>query len=96
MKVFISMPMNGKTDEQIKKEFAEISEKIKAEYGQVKILNSIFEYKEDNPIKYLAKSIALLAKADIVYFTHDWQQARGCSVERHVAEAYGKAIKQEV
>ena len=42
-------------------------------------------------MKYLAKSIELLADADIVYFANGWQEARGCKIEHDCVIAYGTA-----
>ena len=38
--------------------------------------------------EFLAKSIALLATADIVYFDEGWERARGCRIEHECAVAY--------
>lgn len=37
----------------------------------------------------LAKAIDVLAEADIVYFCPDWEDARGCKIERQCAVEYG-------
>ncbi len=43
MKLFISQPMNGKTDEQIKKERNEIIEEVKKEYlNPIEVIDSFF------------------------------------------------------
>ena len=96
-KVFISQPMNGKTDKEIleQREIAIAA----AEYflGEpVEEIKSFFEdYNPKNgciPLKYLAKSIDLLADADVVYFAPGWEEARGCKIEHECAEAYGISI----
>lgn len=93
MKVFISMPMNGKTDEQIKEEFEAHKEVVRQKYGKTAVvIKSIIKSNEEDPIRLLAMSLHKMAKADIVYFAEGWQQARGCNVEYNVAKMYGKAI----
>ncbi len=93
-KLFISQPMRGKTDKQIKLEREDAIAKAKDVLGEeVEIIDSYFEeYNPNNgciPMKYLAKSIELLADADIVYFANGWQDARGCKIEHDCAVAYG-------
>lgn len=70
MKVFISQPMRGRTDEEILIKRNEIVNKLKEEYGEVEILDSFFtDFNPDvKPLEYLAKSIGYLAKADLAYF----------------------------
>lgn len=91
MKVFISQPMNGKTDEQIKQERSIIEEKlIMLGYEP---LNTIFDLdKNISPIFYLGKSIEVMAGADLVLFMGNWRKYRGCRIEYKVAREYGKRI----
>lgn len=96
-KIFISMPMAGKTDAQIISEFREIKQEILKTCKEAEFIDSIFsdfDYYCNTPIHYLGRSIELLAEADIVYFAKGWQKARGCKVEHLVAELYGKMIKE--
>lgn len=89
MKVMISQPMNGLTDEEIKAVREEVIKVINPEW---KVLNTLFDVEFDNPIYYLAKSIEKLAEADIVIFVPGWEKARGCKIEYEIAKAYGKFI----
>lgn len=41
---------------------------------------------------YLAKSIDAMANVDAVYFAEGWNFARGCKIERRIAEDYGVKI----
>ena len=92
-KLFISQPMRGKTDEQIKLErekAIEIAKEILKE--DIHIIDSYFEdYNPSKgciPLKFLAKSLELLADADIVYFANGWDEARGCKIEHDCAVLY--------
>lgn len=89
MKVMISQPMNGLTDEEIKAVREEVIKVINPEW---KVLNTLFDIEFDNPIYYLAKSIEKLAEADVVVFVPGWEKARGCKIEYEIAKAYGKFI----
>lgn len=40
-------------------------------------------------MKYLAKSLELLADADVAYFAKGWESARGCRIENQCAIEYG-------
>ena len=93
-KIFISQPMGGKSKEQIKVEREEIITKAKALFNEdVEIIESHFV--NYNPsggcraMKFLAKSIELLADSDVVYFADGWQYARGCKIEHDCAVEYG-------
>lgn len=96
MKIMISQPMRGKTNEQIRKERAELIKQLEREGHEV--LQTVFEDFDENasPIAYLAKSIEFLDKADAVVFMKGWQEARGCRIEYEVAKNYGKFIKEEI
>lgn len=91
MKIFISMPMNGKTDKQIKTELERIKRKIIDEYDDVEFIDSYFgDTEAEDPIDMLGKSISLMAEADAIYFCDGWESARGCRIENAVATAYVK------
>lgn len=94
MKLMISQPMRGKTNEQIREERAELVKKLQEEGHE--ILDTVFDLPPrdcDTAIYYLSKSIEFLGKADGVVFMSGWQQARGCRIEYQVATEYGKFIK---
>lgn len=93
-KVFISQPMRGFSEEEILKAREEAKDHIKKSIGEdVEIINSYFENYNPSkgciPLKYLAKSIDLLADADIIYMGKDWSKARGCMIEHTCARDYG-------
>lgn len=104
MKLFVSLPMRGKTTEQIRKEIAEASQRfldIKWNEGvelmAISVIDSVFDLEEGtDSLVYLGKSIELMAQADYVFFVDGWHGARGCQVEHLIAEKYGKEIVEEV
>ncbi len=94
LKVFISQAMNGKSEEEIIKVREKAIENVKRQYGSdVEVIDSYFKDYDPKdgciPLKYLAKSIELLADADLAYFCRGWQGARGCKIEKECAKEYG-------
>lgn len=90
-KIFISQPMRGKTGEEIRAEREKAVEVVKAFVNdEVEVLDSYFDDfdVDGNPLEYLAKSIALLAKADVAYFAKGWKDARGCRIEHICSVEY--------
>ena len=90
-RLFISQPMRGKTDEEIEFERDKAIEAASKELNEdVEVIDSFFKDSPalTNPLLYLAKSLELLATADISYFANGWEQARGCRIERLCAEEY--------
>jgi hypothetical protein len=91
-KLFISQPMKGKTDEEIiavrEEAIKRATELIKCD---VEVIDSFFQEApvEDKPLWYLAKSLELLAEADVAYFAEGWDEARGCKIEHECAVQYG-------
>lgn len=94
MLVMISQPMNGKSNFEIKNERKNVVEKLNKLH--IDVLNTVFE--EEAPVNsnqgayFLAKSIDAMSRVDAVYFMKDWQNARGCRIERQVAKEYGIKI----
>ena len=97
-KLFISQPMNGKTDEEIKKERQDALLQAVATYGEeVELIDSFFESAphDAKPLWFLGKSLELLSTADVAYFASGWESARGCKIEHDCAVAYGINIIED-
>lgn len=91
-KLFISQPMRDKTDEEILAERERAIESAKKHLGEdVEVIDSFFKDAphDAKPLWYLAKSIELLATADVAYFCKDWDKYRGCKIENTCAIEYG-------
>lgn len=94
MKVMISQPMNGRAEEEIKKEKEEIIQKLKNMH--IDVINTLFE--EEPPencngaLYYLGKSIDAMKNIDAIYMCDNWFNARGCRIENQVAREYGIKI----
>ena len=95
MKIMISQPMNGKTEEKIRKERVDLVKELEKQGHEVldTIYNDEVPEGYDPAIYYLSKSIRAIGKADAIVFMKGWEQARGCRIENQVALAYGKYIK---
>lgn len=100
VRLFISQPMRGKTDEEIESEREDLIAIAKAVYagrGEVEVIDSFFKGGLDvsagakAPLYYLSKSLELLATADVAIFAKDWREARGCRIEHECADGYGVA-----
>lgn len=91
LQIFISQPMNGKTDKEIKEERLRIVSKISEILTEpFEIIDSFFESAphDAKPLWFLGKSLELLSSADLVYFSKGWENARGCRIEHDCAVAY--------
>ena len=90
-KIFISQPMNGRTNDEIEKERESLIEKAKKHFigDKVEILDSFFKDFNGNSLAFLGKSITLLSEADIALFGFGWQDARGCKIEHECCVKYG-------
>ena len=93
MKIMISQPMKGKTNEQIREERAELVKRLQEE--GIEVVDTIFENTpadEDMAIYMLSQSIRYIGKVDALYFMKGWEKARGCKIEHEVAVEYGKQV----
>ncbi len=91
-KLFISQPMNGKTDDEILAVRANAIQAARDSLGEeVEVIDSFFKNApaEAQPLWYLGKSLELLSTADVVYFAPGWEKMRGCRIENRCAKEYG-------
>ena len=91
-KLFISQPMKGKTNVEIKKEREEAIRCAKEMMSdEVEVIDSFFENApaEAKPLWYLGESLKLLSTADVAFFATGWKNARGCKIEHTCAQQYG-------
>lgn len=91
-KLFISQPMNGKTDKEILTVRADAIQAARDSVEEdVEVIDSFFQSApaDARPMWFLGKSLELLSTADIAYFAPGWNKARGCRIENLCAEEYG-------
>lgn len=97
-RVFISLPMKDKTDQEILEARKKAQEEIQKilyneslEFIDTWITEEPPHYLTDNSISlwYLGKSLEKLAEADVLYCSDNWHDYRGCVLEREAAKKYG-------
>lgn len=108
MKLYISMPMKGKSQERIIVDrniaIAKAIEVLglrpdmsdgNCEYngGHIEVIDQIHpDHKNLHPLACLGYSLEKMAEADVVFFAEGWNQARGCQIELQCACSYGKRV----
>ena len=97
MKVFISQPMSGLTDEEIAVVRDQAIEEIKKIYyffeerGELEIVSATYirdgEVIPENPsrIWYLGRAIQMMDGVTVIYMCKGWENSKGCKVEHLVA-----------
>ncbi|MDD6558351.1 MAG: hypothetical protein PUF15_05500 [Faecalibacterium prausnitzii] len=97
-KLFISQPMKDKTDAEILAVREQAIQSAKNLLGEdVEVIDSFFQDAphDAKPLWFLAKSLELLATADVVYFAKDWEKYRGCRIENTCAIEYGITVIED-
>lgn len=100
-KIFLSLPMNGRSDKEISDQIEEMKAKflLKNPFGEGEEIVFVDNLENDidpsrcidvktEPLLYLGEAIRKLAYCDGVYFGRGWTTARGCQIEREVAYTY--------
>ena len=94
-KLFISAPMKGRTETQIRATMEQMHHIAEAVFGEE--LEVIQTYISDDPpadanqaVWYLGESIKKMADADYFIGIYDEEKAyRGCAIENQAAKTYG-------
>lgn len=97
-KLFISQPMKDKTDAEILAVREQAIQSAKNLLGEdVEVIDSFFQNAphDAKPLWFLAKSLELLATADVVYFAKDWEKYRGCRIKNTCAIEYGITVIED-
>lgn len=96
-KLFVSVPMNGRTEEAIRHSIEEMHKIAEIAFGEkLEVIDRYFESDDMAvkhwPIYYLGKSIQAMANADYFIGIESWYDeiypCRGCDTERIVARYY--------
>ena len=91
-RLFVSLPMRGKTGDEIIAEHNRIVLKAQEALGEALVpVRHIFGYCEDEDnmaARRLGNAISCMAEADVVAFGKGWEKARGCRIEHQVCLDY--------
>lgn len=94
-KVFISLPMHGKTTQEIKDRMQFIFDIAKKRFsGELELIDTIQEKAVytggtvEPRLWYLGRSISLMSNADIVIFDSHFREAKGCVIEYNICNFY--------
>lgn len=95
MKVMISLPMNGRKNDEIKermsylkKEFAKLHIEVVDSFITDEIEGSNYP-----GVYYLGRTLMkFMHNVDAVYFDDGWFEARGCRIENAICQEYGIKI----
>lgn len=100
-RLFVSLPMNGFSEYEIREQMNAIHKKVEYFDGPHELINTInteeppFDDPDRIGVWYLGNSIQLLSEADLVVFATAWHYARGCRIEHRVCEEYNIPFKYE-
>lgn len=98
-RLFISQPMNNKTDSEIELERDKAIHEVQAILNdKVEVIDTFFKGTSEtaSPLWLLGKSLELMSTADIAYFAKDWDKYRGCRIEHTCALEYGIKVIEYV
>lgn len=92
-RVFISLPMHGKSDEQIQYEMVGLTLLLEGlGYEVADSLVTDGDGARNMPLLYLSKSLEIMSGCDVVFFAKGWEHARGCCIEHDAAVNYGLEV----
>lgn len=95
MRIMISQPMTGRTNEDIVSERQALIDYY-TNLGH-EVIDTVFNF-DDVGVKhigvyYMGYSIVAMANADLVVFMDGWQNSRGCRLEYELAKQYEVPIE---
>lgn len=92
MKVFVSQPMRGRSEDAIDRERSMIMDALPSMLGESDILEipklSRVVSSSNRPLCCLGMSLQDLSNADVVVFAPGWRDARGCIIEHAACLLY--------
>ena len=98
MNVFISQPMVGLTNDELKKYRSKVLDMIQRRYPTEKIrfitnpLIAKLPHDDNSIVWYLGKSLECIASANLVFFSKDWEIDYICSLEHAICRYYNIPI----
>ena len=101
MNVFISQPMVGLTNDELKKYRSKVLDMVKRRYPTEKIrfitnpLIANLPHDDNSIVWYLGKSLECIASANLVFFSKDWEMDYICSLQHAICHYYRIPIAYE-
>ena len=106
--VFISVPMSGRPDVDVRADIERATTAIKKKFGtagkEVEIVHNfdcVITPPEEcihlvtNSLRYLGEAVRQMAFCDTVYFCRGWENSPGCNIEREICRRYNIKIIDE-
>ena len=98
VKVFVSQPMRGKTNEEIMKERERVKDVVKRLYPlhivKVEILDSFIK-NSNSSLETFIRGLNKMYEADLIYFVKGFKEYRGCKLEFEIATEYNARMAVE-
>lgn len=94
-RVFISVPMNGREEIDVRNDIKRASENIRKFYSEnVEIVHNYDCVASENTSRlwYLGEAIKQLGECDVCYFVEGWRNSNGCLIEFNICKLYGIGI----
>ena len=101
MNVFISQPMVGLANDELKKYRSKVLDMVKRRYPTEKIrfitnpLIANLPHDDNSIVWYLGESLKCIASANLVFFPKDWESDYICSLEHEICRFYNIPIIHE-
>ena len=104
IRVFLSLPMSGRTDEEILSQIEEMKGYVLKSHifgdEEIEFVHNLLSPEDEKlfdlidnvtvrPLLYLGAAITQMATCNAVMLGHGWNNARGCIIEHDVAKKYG-------
>lgn len=93
-KVFVSLPMHGRSEEEILKAQKEALKDLQdhpiEKDDEYELMETVSGDPEKSRLWHLGRAIQRLDDADVVYFDYGWHKAKGCWVEFIACLMYDK------
>lgn len=93
LKVFISVPMHDRSEDEAWKDIKDAFEAIPKIFPNQELCmthnTACVGPEYAGRLYYLGTAIQIMDQADVVYFGKGWENAKGCQVEHYICELYG-------
>lgn len=95
MKIYISLPISGH-DETAQREHADLIKAALSRAGHRPITPfDNYAGKKATYIDHITQHERIIAYCDAIFLCEGWQFSRGCRIEAHFAQEFGKQIMYE-